>query len=387
MPVIPAIQEFAGELTIIRRDLHANPELGFEEVRTSAIVAKQLEAMGIEVHKGIAKTGVVGILKGNKPGNRRIGLRADMDALPMDEETNLPFRSTNPGVFHGCGHDGHTTILLGTARYLAQTRDFAGTAIFIFQPAEEGLGGARGMIGEGLFDRFPCDEVYGFHNAPDSDYGVVGIKPGPAMAGGDFFDITIKGVGSHGAMPHQSRDPVLIATQLVQSLQSIVSRNIRPTDPAVVSVTQIHGGAAYNVVPAACTISGTIRFFSDSVAEQIRHRMRQLAAGMALAHEIEIEVDFRNIFSVLDNDPALSEAMISAAGEVVGTDQASIKDNLVMGSEDFSDMLRAVPGAYCTIGHKGDVPVHNPGFVFDDDILPVAASIMARLVERRLGAG
>ena len=386
MPIIDAIADYSEELTAIRRDLHAHPELGFEEVRTSGIVADKLRSWGIEVHRNIAKTGVVGILKGKHAGEKRIGLRADMDALPMEEETNLPFRSTHQGVFHGCGHDGHTTILLGAARYLAQTRNFAGTAVFIFQPAEEGLGGARGMIGEGLFERFPVNEIYGFHNAPDADPEIVGIKPGPAMAGGDFFDITVKGVGSHGAMPHHSKDPVLIATQLVQSLQSIVSRNVRPTDPAVISVTQIHGGAAYNVVPASCMVSGTMRFFSDAIAEQMRHRMRQMAAGMALAHEVEIDVEIRNIFSVLENDPALSLAMIEVAADIVGKDNATIKDNLVMGSEDFSDMLRAVPGAYCTIGHRGNVPVHNPAFVFDDEILPVGASIMARLIEKRLAA-
>src|SRR6266496_5295829 len=224
MPALPRVAEFADELVAIRRDLHAHPEIGFEESRTSGIVAEKLAAWGIEVHRGVGKTGVVGVLTGRAAGSRRIGLRADMDALPMDEETNLPYRSKHPGRFHGCGHDGHTTMLLGAARYLAETRKFAGTVVFIFQPAEEGLGGARAMLADGLFERFPCDEIYGLHNAPDLNHGEIAILPGPAMAGADFFDITITGYGAHGAMPNYSRDPIVIAMSLGQALQTIVSR-------------------------------------------------------------------------------------------------------------------------------------------------------------------
>jgi amidohydrolase len=244
MPNIDRIEGYAEELTAIRRDLHAHPEIGFEEVRTSGIVADKLTQWGIEVHRGLGGTGVVGVLKGKGSGGKRIGLRADMDALPMEENTNLKWRSTIPGRFHGCGHDGHTTMLLGTARYLAETRNFDGTVHFIFQPAEEGLGGARAMIKDGLFEKFPCDEVYGLHNAPDLNHGEIAILPGPAMAGADFFDITINGYGAHGAMPERSKDAVVIAMTLGQALQTIVSRNVDPLKSAVLSITQIHAGSA-----------------------------------------------------------------------------------------------------------------------------------------------
>ncbi len=385
MPVLPKIADYSDELTEIRRDFHQHPEIGFEEVRTSGIVAELLKKWGVdEVHTGLGKTGVIGVIKGKKEGDRTIGLRADMDALPMDELTNLPYASKNPGAFHGCGHDSHTTMLLGAARYLAETRDFAGRAIMIFQPAEEGLGGARAMLADGLFDKFPCDEVYGMHNNPLTEPNKFGVKPGPAMAGATFFDITINGVGSHGAMPHHARDPIVIATALVQSLQSIVSRNVQPTQPAVLSVTQIHSGSAYNVVPDKAVISGTIRYFSDEVRDLIHERVEKLCAGFATSYDVEIVPDLRPVFDVLMNDADLSEAYREAAAEIVGQDNATITRELVTGSEDFADMLKAVPGAYCTLGHKGSIPVHNPGFILDDGILPVGASIMARIVEKRL---
>ncbi len=301
MPTIPRIQAFADDLVAIRRDLHAHPELGFEEVRTSGIVAEKLASWGIEVHRGIGKTGVVGVLHGTKGPGRRIGLRADMDALPMEETTNLPYRSQNPGVFHGCGHDGHTTMLLGAARYLAETRDFPGTIVFIFQPAEEGLGGARAMLADGLFERFPCAEIFGLHNAPHIEDGKVRIFPGPAMAGADFFDITIKGRGAHGARPESSRDPVIAATALVQALQSVVSRNANPQHAAVLSVTKIHAGSAYNVIPEEATLGGTMRFFDPATGELMRARMRTIAAGVAATYEMEIAVDIRSTFDVLVN--------------------------------------------------------------------------------------
>ena len=383
MPTLPRIDAFADELTAIRRDLHAHPEIGFEEVRTAGIVAQALRSYGIEVHEGIGKTGVVGVLDGKAPG-RTIGLRADMDALPMDEETNLPWRSQTPGVFHGCGHDGHTTMLLGAARYLAETRDFAGRAVFVFQPAEEGLGGARAMIADGLFERFPCDEIYGLHNNPLAGPNEIGVKPGPAMAGATFFDIVVRGVGSHGAMPHHSRDPIVAVTSLVQSLQSIVSRNVPAIQPAVLSVTKIHSGSAYNVVPDRATIGGTIRYFDDEVKELILRRVREACEGCATLFGVEIEADLRDTFTVLMNDASLTNAYLDAARDIVDEANVSTKNDLVMGSEDFADMLKVVPGAYCTIGHGGDVPVHNPGFVLDDAILPVGASLMARIVEKRL---
>ena len=288
MPTIDRIDGYAEELTAIRRDLHAHPEIGFEEVRTSGIVADKLKGWGIEVHRGLGGTGVIGVLKGKGNGGKRIGLRADMDALPMEENTNLKWRSTIPGRFHGCGHDGHTTMLLGTARYLAETRNFDGTVHFIFQPAEEGLGGARAMIKDGLFQKFPCDEVYGLHNAPDMNHGEIAILPGPAMAGADFFDINIQGYGAHGAMPERSKDAVVIATTLAQALQTIVSRNVDPLKAAVLSITQIHAGSAYNVIPGDAKLCGTVRAFDDGVRALIRERMRAICAGIAATFQCEI---------------------------------------------------------------------------------------------------
>ena len=286
MPTIDRIDGYAEELTAIRRDLHAHPEIGFEEVRTSGIVADKLTQWGIEVHRGLGGTGVVGVLKGKGNGGKRIGLRADMDALPMEENTNLRWRSTIPGRFHGCGHDGHTTMLLGTARYLAETRNFDGTVHFIFQPAEEGLGGARAMIKDGLFEKFPCDEVYGLHNAPDLNHGEIAILPGPAMAGADFFDITINGYGAHGAMPERSKDAVVIAMTLGQALQTIVSRNVasacsrpccrsRRSTPA--PPTTSFPARPNSAAPSAPS--------TTSVRALIRERMRAICAGIAAAFE------------------------------------------------------------------------------------------------------
>jgi amidohydrolase len=387
MPNIDRIDAFADELTAIRRDLHAHPEIGFEEVRTSGIVAEKLAQWGIEVHRGLGGTGVVGVLKGKGSGTKRVGLRADMDALPMEENTNLKWRSTIPGRFHGCGHDGHTTILLGTARYLAETRNFDGTVHFIFQPAEEGLGGARAMIKDGLFEKFPCDEIYGLHNAPDLGHGELAILPGPAMAGADFFDITIDGYGAHGAMPERSKDPVVIAFALGQALQTIVSRNVSPTEAAVVSITQIHAGSAYNVIPGEAKLAGTIRAFSDEVRSLIRERIRSICAGIAAAFQVEIAVDIRDIFSVLVNQEEHSRVVEDVARTIVGPTNVKTRSQPKMGSEDFADMLQAVPGAYFWLGHDGSVPVHNPAFTLDDKILPVGASMFARIIETRLPVG
>src|SRR5262249_29735073 len=290
----------SDEMVAWRRDFHAHPEIGFQEERTSGIVAEKLASWGIEVHRGIGKTGVVGGLKGRGPG-RSIGLRADMDALPMDEMTNLPYRSTNPGVFHGCGHDGHTTMLLGAARYLASTRNFDGTVVFIFQPAEEGLGGARAMLADGLFERFPCDEIYGLHNSPVKPQGTISLRSGAAMAACDFFDIRITGKGSHGANPHYGNDPTMIAVTLAQAMQTIVSRNVDPLKAAVLSITQFHAGSAYNVIPGEAKLCGTVRCFSDDVRALVRERMRTICAGIAAAFQVEISVDIRDIFSVLVN--------------------------------------------------------------------------------------
>ncbi len=384
MPNIERIEGFADELTAIRRDFHAHPEIGFEEVRTSGIVAEKLQQYGIEVHRGLGGTGVVGVLKGKGAGTKRIGLRADMDALPMEENTNLKWRSTVPGRFHGCGHDGHTTMLLGTARYLAETKNFDGTVHFIFQPAEEGLGGARAMIKDGLFDKFPCDEIYGLHNAPDLNHGELAILPGPAMAGADFFDIVITGYGAHGATPENAKDPVIVAMTIGQALQSIVSRNVNPLKSAVLSVTQIHAGSAYNVIPGEAKLCGTVRAFDDGVRALIRERMRTICAGIASAFQVEIAVDIRDIFSVLVNSEEHSKVIAEVARTVVDPSKVITRSAPKMGSEDFADMLHDVPGAYFWLGHEGSVPLHNPGYILDDKILPIGASMFARIVETRL---
>lgn len=381
MPVIERIARHGADLSAIRQDFHAHPEIGFQELRTSAKVAAYLESWGITVTRGIGGTGVVGVLEGARPG-RTIGLRADMDALPMDEETNLPYRSTTPGVFHGCGHDGHMAMLLGAARYLAETRDFAGRVVFIFQPAEEGLGGARAMLADGLFDRFPCDELYGLHNSPYSAHSRVSVRPGRAQAGAAFFDIVVEGRGSHGAMPHMGADPVAIGAALVGELQKIVSRNVDPTHAAVVSVTEFHAGSAYNVIPAQATLRGTFRFMEAADGDLIEARLRQVCAGLAVTHEVRIGVDVRRVFDVLVNDPDRAEDAIRAARDIVG-DRAAADAEITMGSEDMADLLRVVPGAFFNLGHDGGVPLHNSGFLFDDTILPVGASIFARIVETR----
>ena len=386
MPALPEILSFTDELVAIRRDLHAHPEIGFEEVRTSETVAEKLASWGIEVHRGIGKTGLVGILHGTGGPGRRIGLRADMDALPIQEITNLPWRSTVAGKMHACGHDGHTTMLLGAARYLSENRGFKGTAVFVFQPAEEGLGGARSMIAEKLFERFPCDEIYGLHNSPDLDPGQISIFPGPAMAGADFFDIKITGRGSHGAMPHMGRDPIVVAMSLANALQTIVSRNADPREAAVLSITQIHAGSAYNVIPEEAVLAGTIRTFSPEIGALVRERMREIAAGTAASFGVTIEVDIRNIFNVLVNHEAQTDAVLAVAAEIVGAEGVLTDGKPLMGSEDFADMLRVVPGAYAWVGHAGTVPVHNPAYVLDDGILPVGASLLARLVETRAAA-
>jgi amidohydrolase len=384
MPALPRIAEFADELVAIRRDLHAHPEIGFEEQRTSGIVAEKLASWGIEVFRGIGRTGIVGVLRGRGAGGRRVGLRADMDALPMDEETNLPYRSKHPGRFHGCGHDGHTTMLLGAARYLAETRKFDGTVVFIFQPAEEGLGGARAMLADGLFERFPCDEIYALHNAPGGPQGRVSLHSGPMMAGADFFDIRIAGRGAHGAYPQQAIDPTIVAITFAQAMQTIVSRNTDPSHPTVVSVTQIHAGTAYNVIPETAHVAGTVRAFRDDTRELVRGRIRALASGIAASFSATVDVEIRDVFTVLENHETQTRAAAEAAREIVGEARIDTEPRPKMASEDFADMLRAVPGAYLWLGQTPGPALHNPGYLFDDGILPIGASLLARIAERQL---
>lgn len=385
MPVIEHIQRNASQLVEIFRDLHAHPELGFEEQRTAAKVAEKLRAFGVDkVEAGVGGTGVVGVIQGNGGHNRRIGLRADMDALPIRETTGLAHTSKHDGVMHACGHDGHTTMLLGAAEYLAKTRNFKGSIVLVFQPAEEGLGGARKMLSEGLFKRFPCDEIYGLHNKPDGKRGKFGLRKGPMMAGASFFDIVVKGKGSHAAMPDKSKDVIFIATALVQHLQSVVSRNVAPDDPCVLSVTKVSAGSAYNVLPDMAQLGGTLRFFSHAVRDLAQARVRSICAGLASAHDISIELEFREIFGVLINDSESADALLAAAADVLGEDNVHDDERLTGGSEDFADMLNEVPGAYGWLSHAGTVPLHNPGFVFDEDALPIGASILARVAERQL---
>jgi len=385
MNILPTIAESTSELESIFRDLHAHPEIGFTEERTSGIVAETLRGYGVdEVHTGLGKTGVVALIHGQRQGNRRVGLRADMDALPIHEITGLEYASTNAGVMHACGHDGHTTMLLGAAKHLAATREFDGTAVLVFQPAEEGLGGAREMIADGLFEQFPCDEIYGMHNMPNGQPGKVGICKGVAMAGASFFDIKVRGKGSHAARPSDGRDALIIAASLATELQTIVSRNVAPLDTCVLSVTQLHSGVAYNVVPEVATLAGTIRYFKDDVYTLAAARMQAICDGFALAHGVQITLDQRNVFDVLINNDELSDAYLEAASDIVGPDNIYDKDEPATGSEDFADMLKVVPGSYCVLGHAGTVPLHNPSFFMDPDALPIGASVMARIVERRL---
>jgi len=385
MNILPIIAAAEEELCDIFEMLHAHPEIGFEEHKTSQIVAERLRAFGVdEVHTGIGNTGVVGLVHGKGRGNRRIGLRADMDALPIHENTGLSYQSTQSGKMHACGHDGHTTMLLGAAKHLAETRDFDGSVALIFQPAEEGLGGALAMMEQGLFQKFPCDEIYGMHNAPNGRPGRFEICKGRAMAGAAFFDIVISGLGSHAALPHQSRDPIVIASGLVSQIQSIVSRNVAPLETCVLSVTQIHAGSAYNVVPETATLAGTIRYFEQEVYETTTQRLQALCDGFATAFDVDVALELRPLFNVLKNDPNLSQAYLEAASDIVGPENVSTQVAPDTASEDFADMLQVVPGAYCRVGHSGTMPLHNPQFTLGKEILPVGASIMARLVETRL---
>jgi amidohydrolase len=389
MQIIPRIEEFHDDLVNWRHDIHAHPELGFEERRTSDLVAEKLAGFGCEVHRGIGRTGVVGRLRiGNS--SRSVGLRADMDALPIQEANSFTYRSRYDGRMHACGHDGHTTMLLGAARYLAETRNFDGTVHFIFQPAEEGLGGGDAMVKDGLFDRFPCDAIFGMHNAPGLAVGKFAIRTGAMMAGGAYFDIGVTGRGAHGARPEAAVDPVIVASHITTALQTIVSRNVKPVDTAVLSVTQIHAGDAYNVIPQQAFIRGTARAFSAETLGMIEENMQRIATGVASGFGATAELDFRIVFPPLINDASEAAFIADVAAELVGADNVNPNAGLVMASEDFSFMLNSRPGAYIRIGNGdelGGCQVHNPGYDFNDDVLGLGASLFAQLAERKLARG
>jgi amidohydrolase len=389
MAIINRIGDFHDEMTAWRRDLHAHPELGFEEVRTAAFVADKLREFCVdEVHTGLARTGIVGVIRAGA-GGRAIGLRADMDALPIHEGTGVAYASTTPGMMHACGHDGHTTMLLGAARYLAETRNFSGTVYLVFQPAEEMEAGGRLMVEEGLFERFPAEQVFGMHNWPRIPLGSFAMRPGPIMAAADRFIIEVRGRGSHAAAPHMGRDPVVAAAQIVSALQTIVSRECDPVEHAVVSITQIQGGEAFNVIPEAASLRGTFRCFAPYVREQIERRIEEIASGVGHALGVEVGFELRRGYPPTVNTEAETGFAAKVAAEVAGEDRVDPDTPPVMGAEDFAFMLEKKPGAYIFLGNGGgpDAPMlHSPHYNFNDEALPYGASYWARLAERLLPA-
>ena len=378
------VKSYQDALTAVRRDIHAHPELGLETHRTADIVAGLLKSWGIEVHRMVKGAGVVGVLR-NGNGPRTLGLRADMDALPINEATGVAYKSTTPGIQHACGHDGHTTMLLGAARYLAETKAFNGTVNFIFQPGEEGMGGALAMLEEGLFEKFPADEIYGMHNRPGAPVGHFSITPGVGMTGGGFFDIAIKGKGTHGAKPSTGIDPVVAAAHVVSALQTVVARTLQPGEMGVLSVTKVHGGDAYNVIPETVTLGGTVRGMKRETLERIEAGLKRVARSVAEGLGATAEVDYRFLFAPLINAPEPTRAIADTAAELVGEARVDRDKPPESASEDFSFMLEKVPGAYINLGNgEKSAPVHNDKYDFNDDAIPFGAAMFARLVERRL---
>ncbi|RQS18188.1 M20 aminoacylase family protein [Burkholderia sp. Bp8998] len=394
MNLIDSIVAHADELTAIRRDIHAHPELGYDVFRTAELVAERLEQWGYAVTRGVGRTGVVGTLK--RGGSARaIGLRADMDALPVQEANTFAHRSTVPGTMHACGHDGHTTMLLGAARHLVRHGEFDGTVQLFFQPAEEAGGGARAMIEDGLFERFPVDAVFGLHNWPGIAAGDFAVRPGPLMASTSLFRINLRGAGCHAAMPHLGRDPVFAAGQVLSALQGIVTRNRNPIDGAVLSVTQVHAGEAMNVVPTDAWLGGTVRTFSDATLDLIETRMRAVVAATAAAFDCRSEVDFQRQYPATVNDAEQTAVAVTVMRELVGEAHVNAAVDPTMAAEDFSFMLREKPGCYAFLGngvgdHRvhghggGPCLLHNASYDFNDALLPVGASYFVRLVERIL---
>jgi amidohydrolase len=387
MAVKEEIAAFAAEMRMWRRDIHAHPETAFEETRTSDIVAEKLESFGLDVHRGLATTGVVGTLSvGNS--NRAIGLRADLDALDIHEENTFDHVSTHAGKMHACGHDGHTTMLLGAAKYLSETRRFNGTVQFIFQPAEENEAGGRVMCDDGLFVLFPVEAVYGMHNQPGLPIGKFGMRVGPSRASADMFEITVKGKGSHAAHPHQGADPIVTGAEIVTALQRIVSRTTNPIEAAVISVTQFHAGTNMNVIPGTVSIKGTCRALGRAVQDTVEARMRQVIEGVAGAHGLTAEIIYDRRYPVLVNTPEETAKAAAAAAAVVGTENVNTDHPPTMGSEDFAWMLQERPGCYIRVGNgegeDGGCVVHNANYDFNDEAALYGASYWAALVEQEL---
>jgi hippurate hydrolase len=377
---------FLAELTALRRDIHAHPELAFNENRTADIVARELERYGLEVHRGIAKTGVVGVLRAGT-SSRMLGLRADMDALPLCELNEFPHHSKHQGKMHACGHDGHTAMLLGAARYLADNPDFDGIAVFIFQPAEESEGGAAVMIEDGLFERFPVEAVFGLHNWPGIPVGQMMAMPGPVMAGTCAFEIIVRGHGCHAAMPHQGIDAIVTGAQLVQALQTVVSRTLHPCESAVVSVTQFHAGEAWNIIPEEVILRGTIRTFKPEIQEAVERAIERLCSGIAAANGAQINVHFDHRYPPTVNSPAEAKFCQQVAAEVFGADKVLTDILPSMGAEDFAYMLNEKPGCYVWLGNgpgTGGCTLHNPHYDFNDELLTLGASYWVNLVRRWL---
>lgn len=395
MPLIDSIVADRQQLQALRRDLHAHPELGFQEQRTADLVAEQLSAWGIPIHRGLGTTGVVGIVQ-NGSSKRAIGLRADMDALPITELNQFPHRSQSPGSMHACGHDGHTAMLLAAAKHLSQHRNFDGTVYLIFQPAEEGQGGARAMIRDGLFERFPMQAIFGAHNWPELEVGQLAIKSGPSFGSSNEFKVTVHGKGAHGAMPHLGVDPVIVACQMVQAFQSIISRNLRPIDAAVISVTMLRAGEFTSVIPNSCTLQGTVRTFTDDVLDLVEQRMRRIAEATAQAHDARCDFMFRRNYPTLINHQAETDLVRDVMCNLVGAENV-LPFEATMGAEDFAYYLQQIPGAYFLIGNgggghrhaghaAGPCTLHNPSYDFNDDLIPIGGSLWVRLAEHYLRA-
>ena len=390
MPIVNRVAALHGDITEWRHDLHAHPELLYDVHRTAAVVAEKLKSFGCdEVVTGIGRTGVVGVIRGNKPASgpfKTIGMRADMDALPIMEATNLPYKSTTPGKMHACGHDGHTAMLLGAARYLAETRNFAGTAVVIFQPAEEGGAGGKAMIEDGLMDRFGIDQVYGLHNYPGLPLGEFALRPGPLMAAADHLTIDIEGVGGHAARPHLSIDTVLVGAQIINQLQSIVSRNVDPLHSAVVSICMFHAGNTDNVIPQTARLNGTARSLTHVVQDLLERRIREVVDGIARLHGAKATVEYRRNYPVLRNHDRQTDFAASVAGQVVGENKVDTAVAPVMGAEDFSFMLEARPGAFIFVGNGDSAGLHHPAYNFNDEVIPIGTSYWVKLVENALPA-